>query len=188
MHLTTWIRTSSFIGRCKSKEVTVYRHSTTRYDAFIWSHTTLLKARSSEPDPKNSAPKQVLDMSQTPSPHAAILSDHEDKPYHSSPRRTRHRDRRGHSRTPRSLSTGSDDDYPTQRHSQKTKGGLPAVDDTRAVLNTPRDTANKLAETVAKNAASGDQDSTLSLRLDLNLDVYIKLTAKIHGDITLTLL
>jgi hypothetical protein len=122
-------------------------------------------------------------MSQTPDPHASFLSDHEDN---SSQRQTRHR--RGRSRTP---STGSDDAYHTRRHVQKTKRGLPAVDekpDTRAVANTPGDTADKLAETVAKNAADGGQDSTLSLRLDLNLDVYVKLTAKIHGDITLTLL
>jgi hypothetical protein len=128
-------------------------------------------------------------MSQTPDPHSSVLSDHEDGPYHSSQRQTRHR--RGRSRTPRSLSTSSKDAYHTRRHSQKTKGGLPAVDeirDTRAVINTPRNTANKLAETVAKNAADSGQDSTLSLRLDLNLDVYVKLKAKIHGDITLTLL
>jgi hypothetical protein len=31
-------------------------------------------------------------------------------------------------------------------------------------------------------------DDTLSLRLDLNLDVYVKLKAKVHGDLTLSLL
>ncbi|KIM75550.1 hypothetical protein PILCRDRAFT_827103 [Piloderma croceum F 1598] len=124
-------------------------------------------------------------MSQTPDPNASILSDHEDRPYHSSQRQTRHR--RGRSRTPRSLSTGSDDAYHTRQHSQKInlKGGLPVANEIR---HTPRDTANKLADTVAKNAADSGQDSTLSLRLDLNLDVYVKLKAKIHGDITLTLL
>ncbi|KAK4065067.1 uncharacterized protein Triagg1_8703 [Trichoderma aggressivum f. europaeum] len=34
----------------------------------------------------------------------------------------------------------------------------------------------------------GDDNSALRLRLDLNLDIEIELKAKIHGDITLTLL
>jgi hypothetical protein len=117
--------------------------------------------------------------------------------------RRQSRDRRGRSRTPRSLSAGSDEPHhlpyqppvnrDDQRRSKKKKGALPVVDEgedtTRAFTNTPRDTANKLAETAAKNKGDGGkEDSTLSLRLDLNLDVYVKLTAKVHGDITLTLL
>jgi hypothetical protein len=125
---------------------------------------------------------------------ASLLSERENVP------RRQSRNRRGRSRTPRSLSAGSDEpDYPPanrsdRRRNEKKKGGLPAVDEvedtSRAVnKNTPRDTANKLAETVAQNSADGGkEDSTLSLRLDLNLDVYVKLTAKIHGDLTLTLL
>jgi hypothetical protein len=118
----------------------------------------------------------------------SIASDHKD----AMPRSTRrpHHKRRGSSHTRRSLSADSDEDY---RRSRKNKGSLPAVDERddppHAVRNTPRSTANKLTETVAQNAAAdGGQDNTLSLRLDLNLDVYVKLTAKIHGDITLTLL
>jgi hypothetical protein len=123
---------------------------------------------------------------------ASVSSEYEDPPRRPS------RNRRGRSRTPRSLSAGSDEpQYSPQnldrRRGGKNKGGLPAVDEaedtTRAVTNTPRDTANKLAETVAQNKGDGGkEDSTLSLRLDLNLDVYVKLTAKVHGDITLTLL
>lgn len=125
--------------------------------------------------------------------NSRTLSDHEDGPHHSTPQQLETRRRsRGRSRTPRSLSTGSDEDFHPRWRSQKMKGDLPAVDERRdttsAVVNTPRNTANKLAETVAKNAADSGQDSTLSLRLDLNLDVYVKLKAKIHGDITLTLL
>jgi hypothetical protein len=114
--------------------------------------------------------------------------------------RRQSRNRRGRSRTPRSLSASSDELEPPptnrddRRRGGKKRGGLPAVDEvedtTGAVANTPRGTAEKLAETVANNKKdSGDkEDSTLSLRLDLNLDVYVKLTAKIHGDLTLTLL
>ena len=127
-------------------------------------------------------------------PRAASISP--EREY--APRR-QSRNRRGRSRTPRSLSASSEELDPPpatrddRRRGGKKRGGLPVVDEvediTSGVINTPRDTANKLAETVAKNKGSGDkEDSTLSLRLDLNLDVYVKLTAKIHGDLTLTLL
>lgn len=39
-----------------------------------------------------------------------------------------------------------------------------------------------------EKAPQKSEDSILGLRLDLNLDVDIHLTAKIHGDLTLSLL
>jgi len=50
--------------------------------------------------------------------------------------------------------------------------GLPSVDDMD----------------VESTRGGGGKDDTLKLRLDLNLDVAVELRAKVHGDVTLSLL
>jgi len=51
-------------------------------------------------------------------------------------------------------------------------------------------TAGGVVDTVGQVAGGGGGggDKPLKLRLDLNLDVDIRLTAKVHGDVTLALL
>ncbi|KZP13019.1 hypothetical protein FIBSPDRAFT_699219, partial [Athelia psychrophila] len=139
--------------------------------------------------------------------------------------------RRGRSRTPRSLSTGSTEEPQEQsqpslrgnrnkprrggRGGGENKGGLPAVDEAEA-LTGPVDNAfqtaggaiDKAKGTVGQVTGRGDKGGgggnqpqappppasdggkgdTLKLRLDLNLEVEIKVTAKLHGDLTLSLL
>jgi hypothetical protein len=50
-----------------------------------------------------------------------------------------------------------------------------------------RESKQAVQDTAQKIEDDGD-DKILSLRLDLNLEVEIVITAKIHGDITLALL
>jgi hypothetical protein len=116
----------------------------------------------------------------------------EDIPSHA-PRRNR----RGRSRTPRSLSASSyeEDYHPERRRQKKNQGGLPAIDDVQetvgGVTKTATGAVDKVGDTAGALTGGGKKeggDDTLSLRLDLNLDVYVKLKAKVHGDLTLSLL
>ena len=133
-------------------------------------------------------------MSQPHSP--SIESQHEDAPFQSP--RPQSRSRRGRSRTPRSLSASSEEenyDYPPQRRRKpQKKGALPAVDELQDTVGGVTKTATGAVDTIGNTAGAltghGEKkgEDTLSLRLDLNLDVYVKLKAKVHGDLTLSLL
>ncbi|KXN85960.1 hypothetical protein AN958_10668 [Leucoagaricus sp. SymC.cos] len=76
------------------------------------------------------------------------------------------------------------------------RGGLPAVDEVestgREVINTAQGAVDTVGDTGGAVAGGGGDggggDKPLKLRLDLNLDVDIRLTAKVHGDVTLSLL
>lgn len=79
-----------------------------------------------------------------------------------------------------------------RRRRNRRRGGkraeIPPVaeeDDGRAVANRGGEQVNK---NQGNGGGGGDGKNTLGLRLDLNLDVDIHLTAKIHGDLTLSLL
>jgi hypothetical protein len=134
-------------------------------------------------------------MSQPRTP--SIESEHEDAHSQSSARR-HSRNRRGRSRTPRSLSASSEeenyDQPPRRRRKPQNKGALPAVDELQDTVGGVTKTATGAVDTIGNTAGAltggGEKkkDDTLSLRLDLNLDVYVKLKAKVHGDLTLTLL
>jgi acyl-CoA synthetase (NDP forming) len=128
--------------------------------------------------------------SQTPSRSPSFASEREEQPTRS---RRQARKRRGQ---PRSSSVSSDEYDEPQRRSRTNVGGLPAfdqVEDTgRAVTKTAPGAVNKVGETAGQAVGDDDKeegkDQAISLRLDLNLDVYVKLKAKIHGDLTLQLL
>jgi len=60
--------------------------------------------------------------------------------------------------------------------------GKEIANTTKGVVNTVGDTAGAVV------GGGGGGDKPLKLRLDLNLDADIRLTAKVHGDITLSLL
>jgi len=68
------------------------------------------------------------------------------------------------------------------------------VEDTgKEVVNTAKGVVNAVGDTAGAVVGSGGSgggggDKPLKLRLDLNLDADIRLTAKVHGDITLSLL
>ncbi|KAF9447320.1 hypothetical protein P691DRAFT_782565 [Macrolepiota fuliginosa MF-IS2] len=125
----------------------------------------------------------------------------------------RSRSRRGRSRTRRSPSVAStisdsgDDQAPLypqnespvqsrpkKRKNKKRQSGLPVVDEVEGVGREVANTASGAVDTVGGAASSvagsggGSGDKPLKLRLDLNLDADIRLTAKVHGDITLSLL
>lgn len=150
-------------------------------------------------------------MSQPSSRAASIASDNDGGQV---PRRQSRR--RGRSRTPRSLSTGSTEEPQEQsqpslrgnrnkprrggRGGGENKGGLPAVDEAEA-LTGPVDNAfqtaggaiDKAKGTVGQVTGRGDKgggggNQPVSLRLDLNLDVEVTLEARLHGDLTLSLL
>ena len=127
-------------------------------------------------------------MSQTNPPMSSrslsIPSDREVGPTYST-----HHTRRG---LPRSKSASSDEfDQPPHR-------GRVSVDDLpvdqaeytgRAVTKADTDAIDdKVGDTAGQVAGNDDEEGAISLRLDLNLDVYVKLKAKVHGDITLQLL
>ncbi|XP_006459725.1 hypothetical protein AGABI2DRAFT_46023, partial [Agaricus bisporus var. bisporus H97] len=77
---------------------------------------------------------------------------------------------------------------------QKRQSGLPVVDEIEDTGKEVADTAGGAVEAVGDTAGAvtgavgGGSDKPLKLRLDLNLDVDIRLTAKVHGDVTLALL
>ncbi|KAF7972914.1 hypothetical protein HWV62_16560 [Athelia sp. TMB] len=124
------------------------------------------------------------------------------------------RTRRGRSRTPRqsSVEASSDDSPPAQRTKRRggkgkqgPLGGLPALDEVGDLTNGVTQPVNNAVGTVkgAAGAVSGVADGltgggekkggksdngALSLRLDLNLELEVTLTAKLHGDLTLSLL
>jgi len=65
------------------------------------------------------------------------------------------------------------------------------VEDTgKEVVNTAKGVVNAVGDTAGtvSGGGGGGGDKPLKLRLDLNLDADIRLTAKVHGDITLSLL
>jgi len=115
---------------------------------------------------------------------------------------------------PRSRSVSqvrSDDDYDSprpqsrsarrrrqRRNNQQQQGGggladgLPAVNEVNDTVNQVTSTAKGLTNTVGGAVGGGGEGAsgkdTLRLRLDLNIDVYLKLEARVHGDLTLALL
>ncbi|PBK93157.1 hypothetical protein ARMGADRAFT_1030556 [Armillaria gallica] len=91
----------------------------------------------------------------------------------------------------------SDDDYDAgalrRRNQRQGSRGLPlgGEDPTRAVSGTVNQlgqTARGVANVDGGGDRSGGQKNTLKLRLDLNIDVEISIKAKVHGDVTLSLL
>jgi hypothetical protein len=119
-------------------------------------------------------------MSQTNSRSPSVASER-------APSQSPRRNRKGR---PRELSTESD--RPVWLRTEKTASGLnPVEENTRDVAEKARAALTRLRE--GPSAGQGgseeeEQDKILKLRLDLNLDVYVKLKAKIHGDLTLQLL
>ncbi|KIM71394.1 hypothetical protein PILCRDRAFT_93882 [Piloderma croceum F 1598] len=110
--------------------------------------------------------------SPAPSRSSSVASDREIEPTHSIRRGQQHRER---------LQSIDEPDQ-SQRHGIKDLRGrsIDQVEDTgRAVTKTA---------TSGQVAGNNDENGAISLRLDLNLDVYVKLKAKVHGDITLQLL
>ncbi|KZP15559.1 hypothetical protein FIBSPDRAFT_1048067 [Athelia psychrophila] len=111
----------------------------------------------------------------------------------SSPRR-QSRSRRSRSRAAYSPSV-SDDQTTNTKPAQRRKkpaptSQLPMVTEgsgKAGKVNAMRDSKQAVQDTAQKIEDDGD-DKILSLRLDLNLEVEIVITAKIHGDITLALL
>ncbi|XP_006457612.1 hypothetical protein AGABI2DRAFT_181760 [Agaricus bisporus var. bisporus H97] len=115
---------------------------------------------------------------------------------------------RGRSRSNRrspSVSTVSDDgpeeipaneDKRRKRKNKKRQNPLPAVDEAestgREVAETGGGAVQKSGDSggaaAQEDKPSGGGDKPLKLRLDLNLDADIRLTAKVHGDVTLSLL
>lgn len=111
---------------------------------------------------------------------------------------------RGRSRTARSRSMASESESEVEappkrnrrRGGKKNEGqGLPAVDEIEDTGKQVTNTASNAVDTVGKTAGAvtgggkeDDDSNPLKLRLDLNLDADIRLTAKIHGDVTLSLL
>lgn len=110
--------------------------------------------------------------------------------------RQQSRSRRGRSRTPRSPSVSSDISEPApaatgQRKNRRrggNKGGLPAVDEgednSQAVAGRDNQAANQNPE----GEGGGGKNQPVRLRLDLNLSVEVEIKARIHGDLTLSLL
>jgi hypothetical protein len=119
-------------------------------------------------------------ISPTPSRSPSPASDREDRPTQS---------RRNRRARPRELSTESD--RPTWLRNEKTASGLnPVEENARDVAQQSQAALTRLREAPSAGQGGGDtQDNgAISLRLDLNLDVYVKLKAKVHGDLTLQLL
>ncbi|KAK0496868.1 hypothetical protein EDD18DRAFT_1164371 [Armillaria luteobubalina] len=77
----------------------------------------------------------------------------------------------------------SDTGAPRRRSQRQGSGRLPlgGEDTTRAV-------SGGVANVGGGGGRSGGQKDTLKLRLDLNLDVDISIKARVHGDVTLSLL
>ena len=119
--------------------------------------------------------------------------------------------RRGRSRASRSISA-SESDSPRRydntsninpntggrnRRRGKKQRGLPGIEDfdreVRGQYGTPTLTrplpgVDEFDEVVRGGQQKEDKKDTLKLRLDLNLDVAVELKAKVHGDVTLSLL
>ncbi|KAF7782873.1 hypothetical protein Agabi119p4_2249 [Agaricus bisporus var. burnettii] len=118
---------------------------------------------------------------------------------------------RGRSRTRRNSSVastisdaGPEEVLPNGNKRRKRKNkkrqqqnALPVVDEVEATGREVVETAGGAVQAVgdtagavtqAANPSGGGSDKPLKLRLDLNLDADIRLTAKVHGDITLSLL
>jgi hypothetical protein len=91
--------------------------------------------------------------------------------------------------------SGRDENLPANGR-RKLKGrrrqnALPVLDEVEAtgreVVNTAQNAVSTVGDTTDAVTSRGS-DKPLKLRLDLNLDADIRLTAKIHGDVTLSLL
>ena len=120
-------------------------------------------------------------MSQTSSRSPSLASER-------APSQSPRRNRKG--RPQRELSTESD--RPVWLRNEKTASGLnPVEENTRDVAQKAQAAITKLRERPSAGQGGSEEDEEdkiLKLRLDLNLDVYVKLKAKIHGDLTLQLL
>ncbi|THU82634.1 hypothetical protein K435DRAFT_872116 [Dendrothele bispora CBS 962.96] len=91
---------------------------------------------------------------------------------------------------------------PRRRGQRRNNGGLTDIgelDDTTNQVGQVARTGKGAVDTVGKTAGAvaggGDEDGDddmgdkpLKLRLDLNLDVAVELKARVHGDLTLSLL
>ena len=147
---------------------------------------------SKQPDQHSRSPSVVSSRSGSPQPELQPQQQHED---------------RGRSRNARDLSSSSEDfDDTFQRSNRRRSGknrqnnqglGIPGLDD----ISASTQQVGRVGETVGDvasgvgNVASGvtgggkrDNEDTLKLRLDLNLDVAVELKARVHGDVTLSLL
>ncbi|KAJ3996064.1 hypothetical protein F5050DRAFT_179505 [Lentinula boryana] len=114
--------------------------------------------------------------------------------------------RRGRSRAARSLSaSGEDTDASSasslarrRRRGGKKGGGLPGVEEVedtgRQITNTAQNAVGQAGQVAGGEKKQNDDegggggDKPLKLRLDLNLDVAVELKARVHGDLTLSLL
>ncbi|KAH7878963.1 uncharacterized protein C8R40DRAFT_1066706 [Lentinula edodes] len=114
--------------------------------------------------------------------------------------------RRGRSQTARSLSASGDDSDASsasslarrrRRGGGRKGGGLPGVEEIEDTGNQVANTAKNAVGQVGQVAGGGKKqdddegsggDKPLKLRLDLNLDVAVELKARVHGDLTLSLL
>ncbi|KAF7980118.1 hypothetical protein HWV62_39537 [Athelia sp. TMB] len=148
-------------------------------------------------------------MSQPSSRAASVASDREGGQQPQRPSRNR----RGRSRTPRSLSAGSSDEHiqpnpnaantrgKRRRGAGGNTGGLPVVDEAGGLtgpvdnaLQTAGGAIEKVQGTVGQVTGGGGGEKKgggnqpVSLRLDLNLEVDVALKATLHGDLTLSLL
>jgi hypothetical protein len=118
--------------------------------------------------------------SPTPSRSSSVASDREIEPTHSIRQQRKGR-----------LRNISAEPHQSQRRGTKDLGGQPIdqVENTgRAVMKTVTGAVDKVGDVAGQVAGNNDENGAISLRLDLNLDVYVKLKAKVHGDITLQLL
>lgn len=159
--------------------------------------------------PPNHKPTTTMSQpgSRAPSREPSKSRHTDDAPQHQS-HRGRSRSRRTH-RSPSVNSTISDDnDSPSsasqppnpnhhrKRRNKKRNPALPVVDEIddtgRQVANTAQNAVSTVGDTAGAVVGGGSSekgsDKPLKLRLDLNLDADIRLTAKVHGDVTLSLL
>ncbi|KAF7983037.1 hypothetical protein HWV62_24692 [Athelia sp. TMB] len=137
--------------------------------------------------------------SRNPSRSASVASERDSgAPEAEQQPRRQSKNRRSRSRAQRSPSAGpqySSEEEPQVKPKRRRGkgGGLPAVDE---VEDIGRGNANnQVARAVPQQQQQpvqqqddGGKADTLKLRLDLNLSVEVKVTAKLHGDLTLSLL
>ena len=151
--------------------------------------------------------KQTFKMSQRPeySPYPSAASSRSVSPsLHPGQRQF---ESRGRDHNVRDLSSSGETlEEPVRRRNRRTEDknrksnqglGIPGLDDigenTRQVGRvgeTVGNVASGVGNAAAGVAGGGERDNkdTLKLRLDLNLDVAVELKARVHGDVTLSLL
>ncbi|KAI9498883.1 hypothetical protein BDB00DRAFT_866951 [Zychaea mexicana] len=97
-----------------------------------------------------------------------------------------------HARRQRRRSAHSRRESRAEPQQQQPSVRPPPVDSLNQSIEEVGDTAGQLANTAADidkpRVPPSDYDDALKLRLDLNLDAEITLKAKLHGDVTLSLL